>query len=343
MPSNSRNFSRSYLEPRVGRIEQIAGITPIIYNDGRARDTRGFLVRSGGGLEFECLADRALDIASASYRGIPLAWHGPAGIAHPSYYAPTDDEFQRNFFGGLLTTCGLNAFGPPGKDRWGSWGQHGRVNHLPAQNVGHELRWSGEKGTLYIWGSVYEYEMFGEMLKLERRWSIDLGSSRLMLHDRVSNDGGTATPHMMLYHCNAGYPLLDAQSRLEVTANEVRPRDDAARAGLSQWNCGGEPMADFAEQVFIHRPTAGADGLAEAAFNNSELGLTLAIRFSVAELPAFFNWRMLGIKTYVMGLEAANCSTIEGRLAAQAAGTLPFLEPGQSREYHVIFEIREHA
>ncbi len=337
---NVDRFARSYVEPRVGRIEQVAGIVPIVYGGGRAYGTRGFIVRSGSGFEFECIADRALDVASASYCGIPLAWHGPGGIAYPAYYAPVGHEFEQNFFGGLLTTCGLNAFGPPGNDRWGTWGQHGRINHLPAQEIGHEVRWDGDTGTLHLWGTIYEYEMFGEMLRLERRWSIELGSSRLLLHDRVSNDGGSASPHMMLYHCNAGYPLLDARSELQVTSSEVTPRDDVARAGLAHWNKGGEPAADFAEQVFVHRPVAISDGLAEVTFGNPELAVTLAIRFDVAELPAFFNWRMLGVKTYVMGMEPANCPTIEGRIAANAAGTLPFLAPGETREYHLSFEVR---
>lgn len=340
------NFGRSYLEARVGRIEQVAGIMPIIFADGRARGTRGFIVRSGAGLEFECIADRALDIASASYRGIPLAWHGPAGIAHPAYYAPTGKEFERNFFGGLLTTCGLNAFGPPGDDQWGVWGQHGRVNHLPAQDLGHQMRWQGNRCMLEIWGTVYEYEMFGEMLRLERRWSIELGTNRLRLHDRVTNDGGKRTPHMMLYHCNVGYPLLDEYGELRLSDARVTARDEHAAGALDRWNRGGLPDADFAEQVFIHQPIAEERGFAVARFVNPTLldgGLTLALGFRLDTLPAFFNWRMLGCKTYVMGMEPANCPTVEGRIEAHNRGTLPFLDPGEAREYDVWFDVSENA
>ena len=48
---------------------------------------------------------------------------------------------------------------------------------------------------------------------------------------------------------------------------------------------------------------------------------------------AFFTWRMLGVGTYVMGLEPGNCPTVEGRIEAGKAGTLPFLEPGERRTY----------
>ncbi len=336
-------FDRSYLEARTGRLEQIGGITPIVYDDGRARGTRAFLVRTGAGLEFECVADRALDIASASFCGVPLAWHGPGGVAHPAYYAPTGKEFERNFFGGLLTTCGLNAFGPPGQDEFGSWGQHGRVNHLPAQNVIHRAHWQNDRCTLEIAGTVFEYEMFGEALRLERSWSVELGTNRLHLKDRVTNDGGTRTPHMLLYHCNAGFPLLDEDSVLSVSAGAVRPRDDDARSGLRDWNRGGPPQAQFREQVFIHEPIAARNGFALVTFRNPKLrdgrGVQLEIQFRTDTLNAFFNWRMLAHKTYVMGMEPANCITVQGREEAAKRGTLPFLEVGESREYELVFAV----
>ncbi|HUN28300.1 MAG TPA: DUF4432 family protein, partial [Alphaproteobacteria bacterium] len=126
-----RSFDRFALEARVGELHQVCGITPVLYDDGRARGTRGFLLRTGGGLELEIVADRALDVVSAAYRGIPLTWRGPGGLAHPAYSQPGIDAFERNFFGGLMTTCGLQAFGPPGEDVDGAWQQHGYINHAP--------------------------------------------------------------------------------------------------------------------------------------------------------------------------------------------------------------------
>ncbi len=243
-------------------------------------------------MEFECVADRALDIASASFCGVPLAWHAPAGIAAPQYYAPVGKEFERNFFGGLVTTCGLNAFGPPGSDQWGTWGQHGRINHLPAQDLAHHAFWDGDRCTLQISGTVLEYEMFGEALRLERCWQIELGTNRLFLTDRVTNDGGERTPHMLLYHCNAGYPLLDERSELRVSSRGVEPRDDEAARGLDRWFRGGPPQAGFKEQVFIHDPVGDEHGDAVARFFNPELldgrGLTLIVCFGLLTLPAFF-------------------------------------------------------
>jgi hypothetical protein len=244
----------------------------------------------------------------------------------------------------LMTTCGLTAFGPPGSDADGCWQQHGYVNHAPAEAVAHTTRWEGANCTFEITGTVREAQMFGASLRLERTWRAELGGTMLHLHDRVTNDGGARVPHMLLYHCNAGFPLLDDDTEITVTHRSFHPRDDAARAGIAVWNRGGPPQSDFKEQVFIHEPLADDEGWARAGASNARLdggrGVALTVRYRPVQLPALITWRMLGVKTYVMAVEPANCPTIGGRLAARERGTLPFLEPGESREYDVRFEVR---
>ena len=339
-----RHYDRSTLEARIGELEQVGGITPIVYDDGRARGTRGFLLRTGGGLEVEIIADRTLDVASATYRGIPLTWRGPGGLAHPAYSEPGIVAFQRDFFGGLLTTCGLQAFGPPGSDVDGSWQQHGYINHAPAQAVAHRALWEGDRCTFEMSGTIREARMFGSSLRLERVWCAVLGENTLRLRDRVTNEGGERAPHMLLYHCNAGFPLLDEETKLSVTHRAVHPRDDDARGALDFWNHGGPPQSGFKEQVFIHEPCAGDDGWACASLSNARLddgrGVSLTMRYRPDQLPAFMTWRMLGVKTYVMAMEPANCPTIEGRITARERGTLPFLEPGEMRQYELEFDVR---
>ncbi|HEY5426500.1 MAG TPA: aldose 1-epimerase family protein [Candidatus Tumulicola sp.] len=338
-----REYTRSELNQRVGRLDQVAGVSPIEFDDGRARGVRAFDVRSGGGLRFTSVADRALDVCSLEFRGIPLVWHGPGGVAAPAYYEPTDDSFDRNFFGGLLTTCGLNNFGPAGHDTHGNFGVHGRVNHLPAENLATRTVWEGDRCTFEISGTISEAQMFGEDLSLHRTLCVELGANRLRMHDVVENHGGMRRPHMLLYHCNMGFPLLDAGSQLEVTHRSMRPRDEQAARGMDDWNRGGTPDPLFAEQVFVHEPLACADGYARAIMLNRSLdggrGMALAIAYDPIALPALFTWRMLGVKTCVMGIEPANCPTIEGRIEAGKRGTLPFLEPGERRRYDLQFEV----
>jgi hypothetical protein len=58
------------------------------------------------------------------------------------------------------------------------------------------------------------------------------------------------------------------------------------------------------------------------------------VRYRLAELPRFIQWKMVGVGTYVTGLEPANC-LVEGRDKDRARGILQFLEPGEQREYVV--------
>ena len=150
---------------------------------------------------------------------------------------------------------------------------------------------------------------------------------------------------MILYHCNGGFPILDEGAQLYVSQSQMRPRDEEAQRGLGEWNRGAPPTPGFAEQVFIHTPQRCSDGRSTVVLTNRTLregrGLSLAIRFDPAQLPALFTWRMLGCGTYVMGMEPANCPTIEGRTEAERLGTLPFLEPGESRQYDLEFEAIE--
>ena len=342
------SYSRAELAARAGRLEPLAGIAPAERGGGRGRGVRELAVRTGSGFSFVSIVDRALDVALASFEDTPLCWSSCNEIAAPAFDEAQANGFLDSFMGGLFTTCGLANFGPPGTDEWGTFGLHGRIGATPAQSVRHELIWlDDDTCVLEIEGTIRETRVFGENFRLDRRLRAHVGAKRLELHDVVTNDAGTRRPHMILYHCNGGFPVLNTKSRLQVSHASVRPRDAEAERGLAVWDRGGLPQADFKEQVFIHEPTACSDGRAAAALWNPALrdgrGLGLAIRFDPTQLPAFFSWRMLGHGTYVMGMEPSNCPTIEGRVEAAKRGTLPFLEAGESKTYDLEFEVLTHV
>ena len=111
-----REYTRKEAERRIGNLRQLGGIRHCELFDGRARGVRAMEVTTGSGLAFTVLPDRGLDIADFSYKGVNLVYHATGGIAHPSYHDPSQSEWLRVFFGGLLTTCGLTYFGQPGRD-----------------------------------------------------------------------------------------------------------------------------------------------------------------------------------------------------------------------------------
>jgi hypothetical protein len=331
--SPQQDATLSTIRERVGRDDQIGGALPVTLEHG----VRAVRVRSLCGADLLIVLDRAMDVAHCSYRGVPLVWHGPGVVLPPEPGTLNDDAYERRFFGGLLTTCGLEAFGPPGRDEFGSWGQHGHINHCPAEEIAIRTDLDDAERFVEIRGVVRQARLFGEALRLERTWTMPRDGTRLRLHDRIVNEAGSAVPHMLLYHCNAGYPLLDESTRVAISQRSMRPRDDRAKAAIDVWNRGGAPDPHFEEQVFVCEAAAGDDGWAEGRFENAPLGIALAIRFRPEELPWCVLWRMLGVRDYVMAIEPANCETIEGRIVARERGTLPMLGAGEAKEYHLEF------
>ncbi|NNM92121.1 MAG: aldose 1-epimerase family protein [Candidatus Eremiobacteraeota bacterium] len=334
------HLTRAELSARLGSLAAIGGITEFEYASGRARGVRAVRVDTGR-LCVEIVLDRALDIARASVDGVPFAWRSSNEIAAPGYYDPNGDEWLRSFFGGWLTTCGLANFGPAGSDAWGAFGLHGRIDNTPAAEYGARTWWEGERCFFEISGSMRESKALGADLVLYRRWRTEIGSATLHLEDRVVNEGGERAPHMMLYHCNAGFPLLGAQTRIYASRSATEARDAEAQAGIAQWDRGGEPVEHFAEQVFIHRPIPCADGRARAAIVNPGFdggrGIGFEIAYDPVALPALFSWRQLSRGQYVLAVEPANTPAIQGRTYAGAHGLLPFLEPGEERRYALSF------
>lgn len=328
-----------HLLRRVGRLEQVAGVRHMALQDGRSDNVRAVEVRNIDGLRALFIADRAMDMLSLEWRGIPVAWQSQNGVAAPQYYEPYGDDFLCTFFGGMLTTCGLTNFGPASEDHWGKVGLHGAINHVPAEDVWSTLNENEGYAEFKVHATVRQTRVFGENIRLDRTWSVGLEGSTVALSDRVTNDGEEAWPHMILYHCNVGHPLLSEALRLYVSHSTFRARDEAAQRGIEQWDRGAAPQVGFAEQVFVHTMRSATDGRAAALFANRDLELALLIRFSTEQLPYAFTWRMLGERTYVLAIEPANCQTIEGRAAAIRDGTLPVLQPGQTREYDLSFEI----
>ena len=329
-----QELSRESLRIRTGHLLQVAGIRFSELSQGREAGVRIADMRTGSGLRFQVTLDRGMDISAAEYRGIPLAWRSAAGDVHPSYHNPAGLEWLRTFPGGLLTGCGMTYLGAPCRDGEEDLGLHGRLSHLAAEGVCAAETWEGEECTFSLSGRVREWSTFKENLILDRTYRVFLGQSRISVEDRVSNEGTQRTPIMMLYHINPGWPLVDEGSRLLVNARSTVPRDAEAAKGEAEALRFSAPKPGFREQVFFHDLVPDVDGYACALLLNPRLQTGLYVRYRQRELPRYIEWKMMGERTYVTGMEPANCSVM-GRAAERAAGTLQFLEPGEERRFSV--------
>jgi hypothetical protein len=332
-----RSYSRRELAEHVGNIGQVAGVRIAELSDGFERGVRVADFRTGSGFEFSVLGDRGMDIAWASFCGASLAWQSPAPAAAPAFYEPVGLGWLRGFYGGLMVTCGLTYFGSPGSDEDQGLGLHGRASYIPATNFASGSTWQGDEYQMWVTGEIREASVFGPNLVLRRRISARLGEARLLVEDTVTNEGFEPAPHMILYHCNFGFPVVSAGTRLLVSSS-VEPRDARAAEGMQRFAEFEAPTAGFAEQVYYHTPIADGEGYVKAALVNRAYGggqgLGAYVRFPIAELPRLIEWKMMGQGHYVCGLEPST-NWVGGRAGERAAGRLTYLEPGESRHYNL--------
>jgi hypothetical protein len=176
---------------------------------------------------------------------------------------------------------------------------------------------------------------------MKRRILTRLGTSCISIKDVVENLGSTATPLMLLYHINLGFPLLDEGCELLSEAHSVEPRDAEASPGLREWMHFQKPTPGYSEQVFYHDLPADKTGWAGIQLVNPACKLGLSVRFQKATLPNLIQWKMMGEGTYVLGLEPANCRA-GGRSQERVRGTLQFLQPGEVREFNIEIEVSEN-
>jgi len=339
-----RKWTKDEILRKVGDISQIGGIRLMELQEGNEKGVNIAEMRSGSGLRAIILLSRGIDIGYAEYRGIPLCWRSAVRDVHPAFFEPEGLGWLRTFYGGMMTSCGLTYAGAPCEDNGKQLGLHGRVSHIPATNICADGEWQGDNYILTLKGKIREAAVFGENISLSRKITMKFGEAKFSVHDVVENMGFQETEHMILYHINVGFPVLDSESEMLSPTISAIPRDEEARAPIKdgcskeEYNKFSGPITSYKEKCYYHKMKADREGFVHSAivnrkFNNGE-GLGLYIKYPIAELPWLIEWKMMGEGTYVVGMEPANC-LVTGRAKARADGTLQLLKPGEKREYHL--------
>ena len=337
-----RQWSRAELTRYVADMAQLGGVRPVSFQDGPEAGVRGLEFRTGAGLAFTVLPDRGMDVGLAEIDGVSLSFLTAVGYAHPAYFEPDGQGWLRTFPGGLFVTCCLDAAGAPSEDDGTSFGLHGRASVLPARGVAFDADWEEDDYVLRARGKLRQVAMHGEWLQLTREITARLGENRFTVHDLVENLGSRPEPHMLVYHFNVGYPLLDEGAELLVNSVRAEGVDERSRAVAASYGRVAAPMSDFEEEVLQHDVEPGPDGTVTAAVRNRTFlggrGLALVIRYHKEQLPNLVQWRNFRERAYVMGVEPANCD-IRGRAMSRERGVLQELVPGERREYRLEIEV----
>ena len=317
-------------------------------DNGPGRGTRIAWINTGAGLRFKVIIDRAMDIAEASFNRHNLSWLSHGGVTAPEPFSLHGIDWLRTFGGGLVTTCGLSHFGPPENDEHGERGLHGLISNQPAE-IESIIQPDPNRGRIdmSITGRMRETRIFGPSLELRRTISATLGKPVIRIHDEVTNVANTATPHMILYHCNFGWPLADEGADIlwqgawksRGNKNDDRIFSDAhdfrkCPPPLEEHTAGGEAVA-------IIDPQADPSGNCVCGIYNKRIGIALALRFNKEQMPCLTNWQHWGRGEYITGLEPGT-NPPTGQAQARKEKKLIHLEPGQTRVYDLEFEILEN-
>lgn len=332
-------------EDKIGNPQQFGGIETSVLDNGGGRGVRIAWINTGSGLRYKVVIDRGMDIAEAFYNQYGLAWLSRAGIRPPEQAAMIGLEWLRNWGGGLVTTCGINFMGSPETDEYGERGLHGRISNLPAEIISiRQPDPQARQMDFSITGIVRESGVFGPHLVLERTISGTLGVPEINISDQVTNRGNGPAPHMLLYHCNMGWPLIDSGTQLNWNgkwkSRGSKLDDEIFHEGGSFHKC-PEPMDshhDGGEACAFIDMEPDHSGYCHCNAFNPALGIGLEIRFRKEQLPWLINWQHWGKGEYVTALEPGTNLTV-GQNHARKSGTLIILESGESRNYELKLKI----
>ena len=312
---------------------QVAEITRGRYDGGPADTTRFIDMNPSGGLHLRVLVDRGFDIGPAWFRGEQIAWMSKVGPA-ASLDQVTEYRHRDRFSGGLVTTCGLDNVGAPSE----GVGLHGTIGQVKADNVVTECRPNGSEWDLVARATLDDVTALARHLRLERTITTGTGRASVMVSDAVTNLGTTTEPAPILYHVNIGYPVWQPGSTLEITSDEARARDDVTPAASAphDWSAAPDPAANAPEIVHEHLGLASGT----AAVVNRHVSLRVEVVWDLDELPRLYQWTHPAAKVYALGIEPSNASAL-GIGDDRAAGTLPVIEPGETRHTGVTITVTE--
>jgi hypothetical protein len=347
-----RNLSRRDVAMHAGALSQFAGVRLMTLGDGVERGMRMLEFRTGTGLRFTVMVDRAFDIADCEYRGAAIGWHSPTGFRHPGLheYEGEGGLGWLRSFSGLIVTCGLDHILFMDEEptdhyhyvhrKTAKHSIHGRISTIPGRLLAYGEEWHGDECWLFCEGMVQQAAVFAEDLRLIRRVEAQVGGNAFTIRDRVVNHGFYRTPHMFLYHINIGYPVLAEGSRYLAPILHTPWAAHAAeyQAQSVGYRTMSGPVVNFHEQVWEHWMGADADGQVPVAVVNDAFGLGFMIETNKREFPCQYEWQNFHAGHYALGIEPST-NHVLGKPFAKQRGELIWLGHGESRSYTTRFYV----
>lgn len=324
----------------VGNREQLFSVKESRLCGGRQDGVRVVDISNGGDLFVSVAADRCMDIPVVRYKGRCLNYVTPNGMSHPAYYQVFGEGWIEAFSGGLLYTCGLSHAGLKSDADWLTQKEHGCIANKPAEHLNIRVTEEENGPVAELSGTMVEATLAGVNLKLTRTIRIPYKTNEIEVIDVISNEGFRPAPHMQLYHCNMGYPLLQPDTVCSIDYSGVRGRTEFAEKCLPQLGQILPPQDELEETCYYYDVVPDETGWAHVRLTNRRENLKFTLSYRTAELDGFVQWNNFVKGEYCMGLEPCNC-TIDGREDAIARDAVKTLAPGKSVEHRLKFTFED--
>ena len=323
----------------MGSVSQVGGIEAGELSEGMSKDVHTVTVKTAEGLEYVITPDCGMNVASCSYKGVPVCWKTGTGPTNPGLYDPQLTGWLCSFNGGLLVTCGFSQIGTACVDEGVAYGLHGRISNTPAEVVSVRGEWVEDRYCMVFEGTVRESMALGQRLVLRRKICSRLDSAQIKVEDTITNESWYDAPLVTSYHINFGYPFITEDAKVQFmhhVASEYYNEASAER-GFAGINGCDKPTCGFSEQIYFQKLDA-EDGFRKFKVSNrvSDTEMSVGVTYS-ENLNYLIHCSQFGEGDYVLGFEPAN-TTIKGRAAERANGNVVILKAQESVQYTVAFD-----
>ena len=296
-----------------------------------------------GAMKITVVPTRGMNVLQAVAGDVRLGWHSPVKeVVNPSFIELTGRNGLGwlEGFNELVTRCGYEWVGHPGKDTDGTLlTLHGLAANIPASKVVLSV---DEKPpyTIRLKGLLREQAFKKVDYVIDTELNTVPGATAFTVHDRLTNQGDYPKEYQALYHSNFGAPLLEKDAKFAAPVREVSPFNDYAGKLLSTWQTYQDRTKDFDEVVYNVFPYGDENGNTLTMVHNAAGTLGASIAYNVNALPAFSLWKNMDTDAqgYVTGMEPGT-SFSYNRKYQRDLKLVPTIGPKEHRDFILTYSL----
>lgn len=296
------------MNKKINNFEQLCSVRKIKLLDGYENNA---LLVENGCLSFILLIDNCLDIYKLSHKGCNISFISKNGLML------NNGDFAASFPGGMLYTCGLDVIG-------NRVPMHGKIHNIPAKINYIKC----ENNEIEIQADIRQTGLFSTNLLLRRTIKTAYNSGKIVVENKLINEGFSDANYCVLFHMNMGYPFLDEGVKISCDVISTTPRTLFAKSKIN--DCFNITDAiDEEEQVFFHKVKTG-----NVTVTNEKLKKSVTFSYDKNVLPELIEWKSMVPQDYALGIEPST-TTLEEEFK------LNILKAKDTVDFDIVIDIKD--